>query len=128
MAFDIGADGDASSNYRIANCAFSIAKLQTLGGIARPILPPPFGHYTITCGRVVSASSTTVTLEGNEDGANDYYKDATLIVRAEESNGSPPPQSRIITAYNGTTKVATLGTAFVTTPTAGDGYVILGER
>ena len=61
-----------------------------------------------------AASSTTITLPGGANATTDYYKGWWIKI----TSGSANNHVRQITSYNGTTKVATLVTAFSTTPVA----------
>ena len=62
------------------------------------------------------ASSTTITLPNTASTVNDYYNNWWIKI----VDGSGADQVRKITDYDGSTFVATLGTAFATTPAAAD--------
>lgn len=66
-------------------------------------------------------TSTTVQLESIASAVNDIYNGQTITIFDQTNNNV---ESRIITAYNGTTKVATVSPALVHTPSAGDAYVV----
>jgi len=59
-----------------------------------------------------AATSTTITLPGGANATNDYYKFWWIKIASGAANN----HVRQISSYNGTTKVATLATAFSTTP------------
>ena len=58
------------------------------------------------------ATSTTITLPGGANATTDYYKGWWIKITSGTANN----HVRQITSYNGTTKVATLVTAFSITP------------
>jgi Tfp pilus assembly protein PilW len=59
-----------------------------------------------------STSSTTITLDAGASDTDDFYNGALIRI----IDGLGAGQSRTITAYNGSTKVATVDSAWVTTP------------
>lgn len=59
-----------------------------------------------------SATATSVTLDASASSVNDFYKYCLCYLRS----GTGAGQARYITAYNGTTKAATIDPAWVTTP------------
>lgn len=67
---------------------------------------------SVVGGFAQAATSTTVTLPTTASAVDSYYNGALLCV----TGGTAVGQTRIITAYNGTTKVATVSRAFQTTP------------
>jgi len=67
---------------------------------------------SVVGGFAQAATSTTVTLPATGSAVDSYYNGAVLAV----TGGTAVGQTRIITAYNGTTKVATVSRAFQTTP------------
>lgn len=74
------------------------------------------GYGTLTSishygGKVVGVTNNLVTLPSKASSVNDYYKNWSFTINSGKGAGS----SSIITAYNGTTKVATLSTAISTT-------------
>lgn len=64
-----------------------------------------------TCG-ADTVTSTTVGLDDNASSINDFYIGYEIATNADNYT------KRTITAYNGTTKVATVGSAWATNPTA----------
>lgn len=72
-------------------------------------------------GTVVSATSTTVTLNSSASSVDDAYNGFTY---RDLANG----QTRAITDYVGSTRTLTIGTAFTTTPSGGDGLEIESRR
>lgn len=66
-----------------------------------------------------SGSGDSVTLAAAADSRNDYYKD--MLIRVDNGNGKVP---RLITGYNGTTKVARLNRPLPAGSYAGRNYEI----
>ncbi|HUX64293.1 PilW family protein [Sulfuricella sp.] len=75
---------------------------------------------------VQAATATTITLPSFASAVSDFYKGSTIRI----ISGPGSYQSRLISAYDGATRVATLSVAWTTTPdntskyTFGDGYVL----
>lgn len=69
-------------------------------------------------------SSTTITLHAGASSTNDIYKGSLIFLYG----GTGAGQTRYITAYNGTTKVATVDTAWVTNPNGTTQFVIRQMR
>lgn len=70
-------------------------------------------------GSLQAATSTTATLAAGASAVDDYYNNSLLVV----TSGTGSRQSRYILDYDGTTKVATVHRAFVTTPSSAN-YVV----
>lgn len=75
---------------------------------------------TTDTGNLQAATSTTVTLKSAASGTNDIYNGMCVIM----TTGAAAGDSRKITAYNGTTKVATVNPAWTTAPGVGDSYKV----
>lgn len=75
-----------------------------------------------------AGASNTITLAADASTTNDYYKN--MVIRVGNGTGADKDpttsQYRIITAYNGTTKVATVSANWATTPTTAMIYEIGG--
>lgn len=71
-------------------------------------------------GAVQGAAATTITLNGAAPTDDDVLIGATIAIL----NGTGRDQQRIITDYNGTTKVATIKQAWDVTPTTSSDYAI----
>lgn len=69
---------------------------------------------------IVSATSTTVTLDAGASAVDDYYNGMALRM----TSGASANKGTVITDYNGTTKVATIQYPFPTTPSGGDTYQV----
>ena len=76
-------------------------------------------------GRIGSVAGTAVTLAAGfgHSTVTDFYKGSVLSI----TNGTGANQARIITAYNGATRVATIDSAFATAPVAGDNFAIFAQ-
>lgn len=83
------------------------------------IAPDTTSRYVVG-GVVQAATSTTATLAGAESSTDDVYNDNWMIGIYE---GTGQGQERIITDWNGTTKVATVG-AWTTTPDTTSKYYL----
>jgi hypothetical protein len=71
-------------------------------------------------GLAQGGGASTITLNASASATDNVYVGQTVALRT----GTGQDQSRIITAYNGTTKVATVATAWETNPAAGTGYIL----
>lgn len=78
------------------------------------------GWATIKVGLAAAGASTTITLDSNASSTDDYYNNDLVYIDAGTGEG----QLRVITDYNGTTKVATVHTAWAVTPDTTSEYVI----
>ena len=65
--------------------------------------------------------STEVKLRAGASAITDFYKNGLIAI----TSGTGIGQSRSITAYDGTTKIATVDRAWGTQPVVADGYIIL---
>lgn len=71
-------------------------------------------------GLAQGGGANTITLNASASATNDIYNGQLVVLRT----GTGQDQSRIITAYNGTTKVATVAEAWATNPASGTGYIL----
>lgn len=81
------------------------------------------GDFFIESGTVTSGFSSSLGLRAGASSTNDYYKDQVVFLSA----GTGAGQTNRVTAYNGTTKVATVETTWVTQPDNTSIYQILGR-
>jgi len=89
--------------------------------------PNSIGHRIwqgIRAASAQAATATTITLDAAANSVDDFYKGALIVTKQSGATGSG--QARLITAYNGTTKVATITPAWVTTPASTIGFVLFG--
>ena len=68
-----------------------------------------------------SGTSTTITLRDTSSSIDDTYVSAVVAIVTGTGEG----QSRLITDYNGSTKVATISPAWKTTPTSSSVYIVM---
>jgi len=76
--------------------------------------------YNTNTDVVTASSKTTITLGSSASTTLDAYTDMVIEIITGNATG----QSRVITAYPATTKVATLSNIMTLQPTVGDRYVI----
>ena len=72
-------------------------------------------------GAAQAAAAGSITLKAGASAITDFYKNGLIVI----TSGTGIAQSRSITAYNGTTKVALIDRNWGTTPVAADGYMVL---
>jgi hypothetical protein len=77
--------------------------------------------YTSDTGNLQAATTTSVTLKSSASSTNNIF--TGLCVRM--TSGTQSGKARKISAYNGTTKVATIFPAWETAPLAGDSYKVV---
>jgi hypothetical protein len=70
-----------------------------------------------------AGGASTVTLDASASATNDIYKNQAIHILS----GTGAGQTRIITAYNGTTKVATVNTAWATNPASDSVFQVLAN-
>lgn len=74
-------------------------------------------------GTAQAGGASTITLRSGSSSTNDIFKDQAIFIMS----GTGACQTNRITAYNGTTKVATVGTAWATQPDNTSVYIVLGR-
>lgn len=95
-------------------------------GQSRRMAAPSKGVCVVNAWDVVHAGSTqtaasdTITLASSASSVNNAYRDYTIRI----DSGTGAGQSRLITDYNGTSKVATLASSWSTLPSSGATYHI----
>jgi hypothetical protein len=70
-----------------------------------------------------AGGSTSITLDSGASSTSSLYNDAVILIRS----GTGAGQVNLITAYNGSTKVATVGTAWATNPDATSVFSVLAS-
>jgi len=95
--------------------------------VENPTSAVSFTNTIISLSNVVATNgaqaggANTITLAvAGSSAIDDTYKGETIWI----ASGTGAGQARVITAYNGTTKVATVSPNWVTNPAAASGYVI----
>jgi hypothetical protein len=71
-------------------------------------------------GLAQGGGASTITLNASASATDNVYVGQTIVLRT----GTGQDQSRVCSAYNGTTKVATVSTAWETNPASGTGYIM----
>ena len=79
------------------------------------------GREHVNEGLAQAGTSTSITLNTSASSADDAYCDQQIFIRS----GLGEDQVRIVTDYDGTTKIATVDKAWDTTPDATSAYVML---
>lgn len=80
-----------------------------------------FGDFET--GTAQAGAASTITLRSGASSVTDYFKDQVIFIKS----GTGALQTNRINAYNGTTKVATVSTAWATQPDATSVYIVLGR-
>jgi hypothetical protein len=78
------------------------------------------GWATIKVGIAAAGTSTTITLDSSASSTDDFYNNELIHIDAGTGEG----QVRVITDYVGSTKVATVHTAWTTNPDTTSEYII----
>jgi hypothetical protein len=79
------------------------------------------GREHVNEGAAQGGGASTVTLNSDASNSDNAYNGQVIFLRS----GTGDDQARIITDYNGTTKVATVSSVWDVQPVAGTGYVML---
>lgn len=79
------------------------------------------GREHVNEGLAQAGATATITLNALASGTNDSYVGQIIFIRS----GTGEDQARIVIAYNGTTKVATVQKDWYATPDNTSGYVML---
>lgn len=79
------------------------------------------GREHVNEGLAQAGGASSITLNVNASSLDDNYVSQEVFIRS----GTGQDQARVITAYNGTTKVATVSEPWGTIPDTTSGYVIL---
>ena len=87
---------------------------------ATAVPQPPPGSEFIRQGTAQAGGASTITLDAGASATTNLYNGETIFI----TGGTGVGQSNIITAYNGATKVATVGTAWATQPTSSSTFII----
>jgi hypothetical protein len=79
------------------------------------------GHQTIRSNTAQTGASTSITLDSSASATTDFYTGDWVYLTGATGAG----QARLITAYNGSTKVATVAPAWATNPDVTSTFAIL---
>lgn len=115
----LGAPAGASVSADIAtvNAGVSVKS----GGIVRASFADDTGLRSIRSGTAQAGGATSITLDAGASAVTDFYKNALIAIMS----GTGAGQARFCTAYNGSTKVATVG-AWATNPDNTSVFAITG--
>lgn len=72
-------------------------------------------------GAAVAGAAGSITLKAGASAITDFYKNGLIVI----TSGTGIAQSRSITAYDGTTKIATVDRPWGTIPLVGSGYMVV---
>lgn len=89
-------------------------------GITRASFSTDSGLQTIISNTAQAGAATTITLDASASAVNDFYKNDIIIL----TGGTGVGQARFISAYTGSTKIATV-TTWATNPDATTTFSIL---
>lgn len=111
---------NAITSAKIAADAIGATQLAD-GAIDRATFAADTGMQSIRSNTAQAGASTTITLDASASATTDYYKGCLIYL----TGGTGVGQARFCTAYNGTTKVATVGSAWATNPSSGTTFAVL---
>ncbi len=92
------------------------------GTIDRATFAVDTGFQTIRSNTAQAGAATTITLDASASSVTDFYKNTKVYL----TGGTGVGQERAITAYNGTSKVATVST-WATNPAVGTTFAIVPD-
>lgn len=95
----------------IASNAITAAKIAD-GAIDSATFAADTGLQSVRANTAQAGGSTSVTLDASASATTNFYKGALVLL----TGGTGAGQFRVVTAYNGTTKVATVFPAWATNP------------
>lgn len=79
------------------------------------------GGYIIRANTAQAGAGSTITLDASASAVDDFYNNAIVVLTA----GTGAGQARFISDYVGSTKVATVGSAWATNPASGTTFMVL---
>lgn len=98
----------------------SVAAIQS-GLATSTALSTLTGYFAIRTGTAQAGAGTSITLDASASATTDLYAGTWVLITGGTGVGQP----RLITAYNGTTKVATVNPAWATNPDGTSTFVVL---
>ncbi len=96
-----------------------IVKTSTVGAKTTPIVLYPRKLVTLRSGTAAGGAAGSITLDSGASAVDDFYN-GCLVVGTLDST----VEARIITDYNGSTKVASVTPDWVTTPDSDDTFIV----
>ena len=91
------------------------------GAIDRATFAADTGLQTIRSNTAQSGAAGSITLDASASATTDFYKGAWILI----TGGTGVGQTRLCTAYNGTSKVATITPNWATNPDATSTFAVL---
>lgn len=101
-----------------------IVKTSTVGAKTTPITLYPKRTSVLETGTAQAGAATTITLAATAASLNDYYNDLFVLITNDTPSGVRY-QARRIVDYVGSTKVATVESAWGTNPSSSSTYEII---
>ena len=95
----------------------------SLSSLLVEIVDAVVARFSDDVGTAQAGGSTTITLRSGAVATNDYYNGAVVNIYGGTGEG----QSRRITGYVGSTRVATVASAWVTNPDSSSTYFVIGR-
>lgn len=114
----VGGRMDSSTGAMAANVVTAAAVAD--GAIDRATFAADTGLVSIRSNTAQAGAATTITLDASASAVTDFYKNALIVL----TGGTGVGQGRYCTAYNGTTKVATVAT-WATNPDVTSTFAII---
>jgi hypothetical protein len=93
------------------------------GGISRTSFAADTGLQTIRSGTAQAGAAGTITLDSSASALTDFYEAALVLI----TGGTGVGQARVVTSYNGTTKVASIAPNWRTTPDNTSTFAIIAS-
>lgn len=118
-ADQIGSSADAI-NLRPSSGGYGFASMDSTGaliGRLRGVLT----DMILKAGQAQAGASGTITLDALASSTNDYYNGSIIYI----NNGTGIGQARVITDYDGTSKVANVQKPWATNPSSASGFTII---
>lgn len=115
----VGGRIDASVG-AMANAVITAAAIAS-GALTRDALAADTGLQSIRSNTAQAGTAGSITLDASASAVNDFYEGAVVLL----TGGTGAGQARIIIAYNGTTKVASVAPDWATNPASGTTFAIL---
>lgn len=109
-----GADVDASGN------ANHVALLDTANSKLLYVVP----CFLVRTNTAQAGASSAITLDASASATDDIYNNCAIVI----SSGTGVGQTRMISDYVGSTKVATVSSAWTTNPDATSVFKIFGQQ
>ena len=104
----------------IASSAITSAKIAS-GALTNAAFAADTGMATIRSNTAQAGAASSITLDASASATNDLYKGLLVYI----TGGTGAGQVRTITAYVGSTKVATVDAAWATNPASGSTFALL---